>query len=172
MSDDVTMAALSGTDRERADQTRKAGCDVVLHYADLPQMQEIASGSGELSKLSASRFENARKRIADDPQSLNTTALLANSTNCLRRIAAWISTLKLSFTLHPFGRSGLARHYATRGCSRLGGLGAWRSNGQGSRACHLQSSNAHRPLRYRHPSSVSCVHRRTLLDGRSPFPLI
>ena len=46
VSDDVTMAALSGTDRERAEQTRKAGCDIVLHcYADLPQMQEIASGS-------------------------------------------------------------------------------------------------------------------------------
>tara|TARA_B100000676_G_C18043523_1_gene826500 strand:- start:362 stop:1372 length:1011 start_codon:yes stop_codon:yes gene_type:complete len=76
VSDDVTMAALSGTDRERAEQTRKAGCDIVLHcYADLPQMQEIASGSGELSEESASRFENARKRIADDPQTLDTTAL-------------------------------------------------------------------------------------------------
>ena len=76
VSDDVTMAALSGTDRERAEQTREAGCDIVLHcYANLPQMQEIASGSGELSEESASRFENARKRIADDPQTLDTTAL-------------------------------------------------------------------------------------------------
>ena len=87
-------------------------------------------------------------------------------------IAAWISTLKLSFTQHPFGRFGIARHYATRGCSRLGGLGAWRSNGQGSRAGHLQSSKAHRPLRYRHPSSVSCVHRRTLSFGwAKPVPV-
>ncbi len=85
VSDDVTMAALSGTDRERADQTRKAGCDIVLHcYADLPQMQEIASGSGELSQLSASRFENARKRIADDPQSLNTTALSSELNELLK----------------------------------------------------------------------------------------
>ena len=76
VSDDVTMAALTGTDRERAEKAREAGCDIVLHcYADLPQMREIASGCGELSQESASRFENARKRIADDPQALDTTAL-------------------------------------------------------------------------------------------------
>jgi len=76
VSDDVTMAALRGTDRERAEKAREAGCDIVLHcYADLPQMREIASGCGELSQESASRFENARKRIADDPQVLDTTTL-------------------------------------------------------------------------------------------------
>ena len=76
VSDDVTMAALSGTDRERAEQTREAGCDIVLHcYADLPQMQEIATGSGELSQESETRLKNARKRIANDPQAFDITAL-------------------------------------------------------------------------------------------------
>ncbi len=85
VSDDVTMAALSGTDRERAEQTREAGCDIVLHcFADLPQMQEIAKGSGELSQESASRFENARERISDDPLALDTAALSAELDELLK----------------------------------------------------------------------------------------
>jgi len=78
VSDDVTMAALRGSDRERAEQTRKAGCDIVLHcFADLLQMREIAAGSGELSEQSAARFETARCQVACVPDSIDFNALEA-----------------------------------------------------------------------------------------------
>lgn len=85
VSDDVTMAALSGTDRERAEQTRGAGCDIVLHcYADLPQMQEIALGSGEMSRDSENRFAKARDRLSDASRTFDTAALSAELNELLQ----------------------------------------------------------------------------------------
>ena len=76
------MAALSGTDWERAEQTREAGCDIVLHcYADLPQMQEIASRG--IEQESAGRFEK-RASGFQTISALDKPRFRANSTNSLR----------------------------------------------------------------------------------------
>ena len=85
ISDDVTMAALSGSDRERAEQTREAGCDIVLHcFADLPQMREIAAGCGRLSEISRARFDSARRRVAIKPKPINAAALETELTTLLQ----------------------------------------------------------------------------------------
>jgi beta-N-acetylhexosaminidase len=60
MSDDLTMKALRGTIRERAEQVVAAGSDLVLHCTgDLGEMQEAAGGSHTLSGRSLERFEAA-----------------------------------------------------------------------------------------------------------------
>ena len=85
VSDDVTMAALSGSDRERAEQSREAGCDIVLHcFADLPQMREIAVGCGRLSEISRARFDSARRRVATKPKPINAAALETELATLLR----------------------------------------------------------------------------------------
>lgn len=77
VSDDVTMAALSGTDRARAEATRAAGCDIVLHcYAELGQMREIAIGSGEMSDASNARFAKARSAVSGSPEEIDTSQLI------------------------------------------------------------------------------------------------
>ena len=76
VSDDVTMAALSGSDRERAETTREAGCDVVLHcYAELEQMREIAIGSGEMESGSIARWAAAQQKVKDAPINADLKAL-------------------------------------------------------------------------------------------------
>lgn len=76
VSDDVTMAALSGADRERAETTRSAGCDIVLHcYAELEQMREIALGSGSISDAAWARYNKAREAVKLIPESIDTAGL-------------------------------------------------------------------------------------------------
>ena len=77
VSDDVTMAALSGSIREKAEETRRAGCDIVLHcYADLTQMREIAIGSGKIDELSKIKFANARAKLPTEPECINSDSLI------------------------------------------------------------------------------------------------
>ncbi len=86
VSDDVTMAALSGSDRERAETTRAAGCDIVLHcYAELPQMREIALGCGPMSEKSIQRFERARAAVTANPQAIDTDALAKELASLIER---------------------------------------------------------------------------------------
>jgi len=85
VSDDVTMAALSGGDREKAEATRSAGCDIVLHcYAELEQMREIALGSGQVSDASFARFEKAREAVATTPENIDAVALQDELTSLLQ----------------------------------------------------------------------------------------
>ena len=60
MSDDLSMKALSGTIRKRAERSIAAGCDVVLHCNGLlDEMEASASGVPQLTGAAAARFERA-----------------------------------------------------------------------------------------------------------------
>lgn len=69
MSDDVSMGALSGSIAERTRQALAAGCDIALHCnGNLREMEEVASGAGELSGEALQRTERAlaaRRKEAD-----------------------------------------------------------------------------------------------------------
>jgi beta-N-acetylhexosaminidase len=72
MSDDLSMKALSGTLTQRAEQSLKAGCDVILHCnGDLDEMRQVAEGSGKLKGEARRRAEAALKRIVHTPEPLD-----------------------------------------------------------------------------------------------------
>jgi len=69
MSDDLSMRALQGSYRERAEVALKAGCDVVLHCnGDMAQMQAVAEGSRPLRGRARRRAESALARIRHEPE--------------------------------------------------------------------------------------------------------
>ncbi|MFQ5627039.1 MAG: beta-N-acetylhexosaminidase, partial [Methyloligellaceae bacterium] len=60
MSDDLDMAALTGTPAERARSVIAAGCDVVLHCSGkLADMAEVADATPELSAAALARLKQA-----------------------------------------------------------------------------------------------------------------
>ncbi len=60
MSDDLSMRALAGPMRQRAEASLSAGCDVVLHCnGDFPEMLAVAEGTSRLDGEALSRFERA-----------------------------------------------------------------------------------------------------------------
>jgi beta-N-acetylhexosaminidase len=60
MSDDLSMHALSGPMRQRAEEVLAAGCDVALHCnGDMLEMMAAAEGSAQLSGRAAERFTRA-----------------------------------------------------------------------------------------------------------------
>lgn len=62
MSDDLTMKALSGPMRVRAEAVIAAGSDLALHCSgDLPEMLLAAAGAGSLGGRAAERFDAAVK---------------------------------------------------------------------------------------------------------------
>ena len=64
MTDDLSMKALSGSLRERAEAALKAGCDIVLHCnGELKEMRQVAEGVGKLKGKSGKRAEAALARI-------------------------------------------------------------------------------------------------------------
>lgn len=72
MSDDLSMKALSGTLTERAEQSLKAGCDVVLHCnGDLDEMRQVAEGTGKLKGEARHRAEASLNRIVHTPEPLD-----------------------------------------------------------------------------------------------------
>jgi len=72
MSDDLSMQALSGTLTERAEQSLKAGCDVVLHCnGDLTEMAAVADGTKKLKGEAKRRAEVALNRIVRAPEPLD-----------------------------------------------------------------------------------------------------
>lgn len=72
LSDDLSMKALSGSLTERAEQSLKAGCDVVLHCnGDLGEMRQVAEGTGKLKGEARRRAEAALARIVHTPEPLD-----------------------------------------------------------------------------------------------------
>lgn len=72
MSDDLSMKALSGTLTERAEQSLKAGCDVILHCnGDLGEMRQVAEGTGKLKGEAKRRAEASLARIVHAPEPLD-----------------------------------------------------------------------------------------------------
>ncbi len=62
MSDDLTMKALSGPMRRRAEAVIAAGSDLALHCSgDLKEMVEAAAGAGRLDSRAGARFDAAIK---------------------------------------------------------------------------------------------------------------
>lgn len=72
LSDDLVMNALSGTLKERAEKSLKAGCDLVIHWnGDLSEMRQVAEGVGRLKGGAARRAEAALARIVHTPEPLD-----------------------------------------------------------------------------------------------------
>lgn len=64
MSDDLSMRALDGGFRERAEASLKAGCDVVLHCnGDMAEMKAVVSGTGALKGQARRRAHAALARL-------------------------------------------------------------------------------------------------------------
>jgi beta-N-acetylhexosaminidase len=69
MSDDLSMKALSGDFTERAEMSRAAGCDVVLHCnGSMVEMKAVVKGAGELKGRAAARAKAALARLAKTPE--------------------------------------------------------------------------------------------------------
>jgi len=63
MTDDLSMQALAGGFRERAETARAAGCDLVLHCnGDMAEMRAAAEGAGRLDGEAARRAAAALAR--------------------------------------------------------------------------------------------------------------
>ena len=72
MSDDLSMQALTGSFRDRAEASFAAGCDVVLHCnGQLAEMVPIAEASPVLSGRAERRAEAALQRIRHEPEPLD-----------------------------------------------------------------------------------------------------
>jgi len=66
MTDDLSMKALSGGFRERAERAIAAGCDVVLHCnGDLAEAGPVAEGCGLLAGAAARRAQAALEKLAN-----------------------------------------------------------------------------------------------------------
>jgi len=62
MTDDLSMKALSGSFRERAERSLAAGCDLLLHCnGDRKEMQQVAESTPEFAGKAHERAENAEK---------------------------------------------------------------------------------------------------------------
>jgi beta-N-acetylhexosaminidase len=75
LTDDLSMKALSGGLRERAEAALEAGCDVVLHCnGDLAEMRHVAEGVGKLKGGAAKRAGAALARIVGEVEPLDVFA--------------------------------------------------------------------------------------------------
>jgi beta-N-acetylhexosaminidase len=69
MSDDLSMRALKGPFRSRAEAVLSAGCDVVLHCNGvMNEMRSVAEGAAELAGRARRRAEAALARIRHRPE--------------------------------------------------------------------------------------------------------
>ncbi|MEQ8604245.1 MAG: beta-N-acetylhexosaminidase [Marivibrio sp.] len=78
MTDDLSMKALSGDYRERAQTARAAGCDVILHCnGRMDEMRPAVEGAGALDANGARRWLAARVRKAAAPAAFDADAAQA-----------------------------------------------------------------------------------------------
>lgn len=69
ISDDLSMRALSGGFRQRAEAALAAGCDVVLHCnGEMAEMQAVAAGCGALAGPAMRRAQAALARVSAGPE--------------------------------------------------------------------------------------------------------
>lgn len=69
LSDDLSMQALSGSLRERAEAVFQAGCDLALHCnGKLEEMERVAETAPPLAQASRHRAEAALARIGRGPE--------------------------------------------------------------------------------------------------------
>jgi beta-N-acetylhexosaminidase len=88
MTDDISMHALSGGMRERAERAIGAGCDLVLHCnGDMSEMHEIAAGVPELAG-DALRRTNAALALRRPPRPIDRSVIEARFDSLLTKIAA------------------------------------------------------------------------------------
>ncbi len=72
MTDDLSMKALSGGFRERAEAAIAAGCDIVLHCnGEMAEMKAVAEGAPVLRGAAKRRADAAMARIAHVPEPLD-----------------------------------------------------------------------------------------------------
>jgi len=72
MSDDLSMKALKGSFRERAEASFAAGCDIALHCnGDMDEMTAVAEGTPALDGEAFRRAEAALGRIRHAPEPLD-----------------------------------------------------------------------------------------------------
>ncbi|MBM6596116.1 beta-N-acetylhexosaminidase [Microvirga pudoricolor] len=72
MTDDLSMQALSGTFRDRAEAAIRAGCDMLLHCnGRLDEMAPVAEAAPELADSARRRAESALRRIGHEPEPLD-----------------------------------------------------------------------------------------------------
>ncbi|HYD26292.1 beta-N-acetylhexosaminidase [Brevundimonas sp.] len=75
MTDDLSMKALTGSLRERAEAALEAGCDVVLHCnGELGEMRQVAEGVGGLKGKAGKRAAAALARIVREVEPLDVFA--------------------------------------------------------------------------------------------------
>lgn len=68
LTDDLSMRALAGDFRDRAEAAFRAGCDVALHCnGDLAEMVRVAAGSPRLAGASLRRAEAALALVLHEP---------------------------------------------------------------------------------------------------------
>ncbi|HWE99225.1 MAG TPA: beta-N-acetylhexosaminidase [Caulobacteraceae bacterium] len=88
MSDDLSMKALAGSLRSRAEASHAAGCDLVLHCnGDAAQMKMVAAGARKLSGLAASRASAALARKPMAVEGFDEQAARAQLQAALDRLA-------------------------------------------------------------------------------------
>ena len=88
MTDDISMRALSGDFRGRAEAAIQAGCDLVLHCnGDLGEMNEIAEGTPEIAGDAERRTESALA-ARRPPEPMDRAALEARFDFLLGKVAA------------------------------------------------------------------------------------
>lgn len=72
MTDDLSMKALGGDFRTRAEKAIKAGCDMLLHCnGDMAEMEAVAAGAPLLAGKAKRRAEAALGRLRHRPEPLN-----------------------------------------------------------------------------------------------------
>jgi beta-N-acetylhexosaminidase len=88
MTDDISMGALSGSLRGRAERAIAAGCDIVLHCnGDMAEMAEVAAGTPKLAG-DALRRADAALAARRPPEQQDRRALEARFNMLLARAAA------------------------------------------------------------------------------------
>ncbi len=88
MTDDISMGALSGEPRSRAERAIAAGCDLVLHCnGEIAEMREIAAGVPELSGDALRRTDRALT-FRRTPDEVERAALEGRFQSLLNQVAA------------------------------------------------------------------------------------